>query len=136
MYAIRSYYVHLAGGFTQLVTLRVADRLLQAQQDAGHGEGDACGCEDGSHRITSYNVCYTKLLRDGAFLAEFGGKCSHRQLQGRTDHLILPIQLQAIEHHVGVGIGGRQGRQAQLAETVQLAKVGEDDWVAETVVVV
>ena len=54
-------------------------------------------------------------MLNGTFLAEFGGESRHRQLQGRTDHLILPIHLQAIEHHVRVGIGGGGGDDIERA---------------------
>ena len=70
MYAIRSYYVVegrplILGGVNVPYDLGLlghsdADVLLHAVADAILG---ALGVGDIGRRITSYNVCYTKLLR-------------------------------------------------------------------------
>ena len=57
MYAIRSYYAH---GLA-LLDLRVRGRENRGTQEEGRNR--ACRPLLGRGRITSYNVCYTKLLR-------------------------------------------------------------------------
>ena len=66
----------------------------------GHLDGERA---DEQHRITSYNVCYTKLLRIGAHLpqslAEYVDAIRHRltlvveRVDTRTTFAELPMQL-------------------------------------------
>ena len=69
MYAIRSYYVYQRF-VAALVAVGVVELLEVVQVEQGHAEralatGGAADflAEHLFHRITSYNVCYTKLLR-------------------------------------------------------------------------
>ena len=75
MYAIRSYYVSL-GDFQENINKGYCPEnvLQEADKRIGHlipFEANALYLVDQqkSDRITSYNVCYTKLLRDGRPLA-------------------------------------------------------------------
>ena len=66
MYAIRSYYE--GGEVETLLLARVVDACVAAgARPALPGEftrrAVAAGRLDLVHRITSYNICYTKLLR-------------------------------------------------------------------------
>ena len=76
MYAIRSYYAHAAAEFDGAGALyhrhhilgggQAAQALgiLQAQRAGARQQAaDAAGLGLARIRITSYNVCYTKLLR-------------------------------------------------------------------------
>ena len=60
MYAIRSYYVlmklHFATALGKVDAASALKARLQEKSEQGH-------LTVGEHRITSYNVCYTKLLR-------------------------------------------------------------------------
>ena len=68
MYAIRSYY---AGAFVSEIFGDEADELRRRGGDGGEygattGRPRRMGwfdCVASKYRITSYNVCYTKLLR-------------------------------------------------------------------------
>ena len=75
MYAIRSYYdARGTGGFTGCLELAVfPDRHKTAQFTVcNHRDGrEASGLTATEPRITSYNVCYTKLLRVLCWLAMF-----------------------------------------------------------------
>ena len=75
MYAIRSYY-GLAGAVAWRHQGRLDADYLAHPHAGGHGLG---GAAERAHqhplkgRITSYNVCYTKLLRaGGAVLVQLG----------------------------------------------------------------
>ena len=69
MYAIRSYYVHQAqldtGPHWQGRSVEAFTREREADDAVIHYAG-FCGepVERNDFRITSYNVCYTKLLRN------------------------------------------------------------------------
>ena len=63
MYAIRSYYDIAAVGYDP----RGHRRFLMDYFTGEFPESLACGKPFGRNRITSYNVCYTKLLRNRAF---------------------------------------------------------------------
>ena len=102
MYAIRSYYEHVG---VVAVTPRAADLLIVVLQRLGqahvHYETDVAfvdphtksdGRNDDAHliidectvdavalRITSYNVCYTKLLRIDRGVEKHGGGVLHLQ---------------------------------------------------------
>ena len=82
MYAIRSYYEWLAGAHQR--ELRPCRGPLQQvlgglqRRRENHRVGVAVA---EPARITSYNVCYTKLLR---FLAAFREKEPHRDLLARV----------------------------------------------------
>ena len=66
MYAIRSYYVQAVEDGEQLRAhgvIETGHRLIENQQARLHGQ--YAGDTD-AFRITSYNVCYTKLYEVGA----------------------------------------------------------------------
>ena len=95
MYAIRSYYVEVDRA---LFLLLVAGEDPAAAATTGFalawfssGPGAAAVTAWAGHRITSYNVCYTKLLRGG---------------DGEGRHIIHPRQARAPGR---CGIAGEQG---------------------------
>ena len=60
MYAIRSYYASLEGEDLEGYSIRVAQSWGIGQK----GQDNGALLLIAKARITSYNVCYTKLLRD------------------------------------------------------------------------
>ena len=75
MYAIRSYYGQVDGWYFDVATDRLFDRI-DRWSVCRHGDGQSLRrfstrylyygrLHPDSRRITSYNVCYTKLLRIG-----------------------------------------------------------------------
>ena len=71
MYAIRSYYVFVFAANPQpLFGIAIPGHTLQKKQMANFAQDDATQLgvarfrlDEFAARITSYNVCYTKLLR-------------------------------------------------------------------------
>ena len=96
MYAIRSYYDRITGDFRPYSIDRIFGRLDSGLQTVRYGWGDNYQFDlDRSRglvyaverRITSYNVCYTKLLRD--FAGFFTQNCRVVGVYGENGHGIL-----------------------------------------------